>query len=339
MAGNFLRWTRLVVSACLLLICVFCAFHHATVTYIIRQASGQADVLFNSVPVSRYIAETDLSKRERENLQILSGIERFSVEELEYKPTGNFRRIYPQKDTTLLWVITATPEYDVEAYEWKFPVVGRVSYKGFFNKKLAVAEYNKLALAGYDVELRPVTAWSTLGWFNDPLLSGMLKRSRSAFCELLLHELFHATLYLKGSVTLNENLANFISREGTRLFFANDTHELSAYSRRNADRIVYGNFIKRQRERLKKHYESTVENKNRYLLKLRLYQEIADSIDELPLSNKARNVSRKSELLAAKNAYFAGYTQYDGMQDSLEEVFNKFYRRDLKKLVHDLKLR
>src|SRR6185369_16149701 len=104
-------------------------------------------------------------------------IRKYTIDSLGYAPTNNFTCIYDQKNAVTLWVVTACGPFDLKPYEWDFPIVGRVSYKGFFKKNLAETEFNLFMSSGYDVDLRGVSAWSTLGWFSDPLLSSMLKRS------------------------------------------------------------------------------------------------------------------------------------------------------------------
>src|SRR5690606_34719233 len=107
--------------------------------------------------------------------------------------------------------------------------------KGFFDKHLASAEVLDLKNKGYDVDVSPVTAYSSLGWFADPLFSGMLQRSKGRFCNLIFHELFHGTLYLPGSVNLNENLASFVAHKATIRFLARDSAELALYLRQQQE--------------------------------------------------------------------------------------------------------
>ena len=106
----------------------------------------------------------------------------------------------------------------MRAYEWSFPFLGRVPYKGFFDRGAAIEEDSLLRLKGYDTGIGNIRGWSTLGWFKDPILSGMLENSEGALANLIIHELWHGTLYVKDSADFNENLASFAGEQGALLF-------------------------------------------------------------------------------------------------------------------------
>ena len=333
-----LRWLRLGLSYCFAVVAFICAFNYQTSIYLIYQARGQLAVLLNTQPLQSFKAGNDLSQHERESLELVEQVKRFSVDSLGYKPTRNFTAIYDQRSATTLWVITACRPYAFSAYEWSFPIVGKVSYKGFFKKSLAQKEYNHLIAGGYDADMRSVSAWSTLGWFSDPVLSSMLQRSKGGLSNLLFHELFHATYYAPGKVDFNENIASFIAHKATLLFLKNDTAELSKYRRSYNDNIVFSNYMLRKTAYLETYYHEIKGAPGKYELKLRALYHIADSIQYLPLADKKRFMARKEDIMKFKNAYFIDFKQYDSMQDSLEMVFNKIYKGNLVKLVRDLKL-
>lgn len=332
-----LRWIRLLISSCLFVLLVFLSFYHNTVVYLVYQAKGQFSILFNTQEITEYSKHKDLSLTERSNISLIDQIKQYSIDSLDYKATDNFTTVYDQKSAPILWVITVSNPYEIKAYEWSFPVVGRVSYKGFFNKDLALAEYNHFVAQGYDVDMRSVSAWSTLGWFKDPILSNMLKGRKGALCNLLFHELFHATYYAPNSVNFNENIASFVAHKATIQFLSGDTVSLSQYLYRHNERKLYNNFILRQRSFLEKRYVEIAGEKNRYLLKLKAINDVVDSLALLKTIDPRLFEIRKKEILEQKNAYFIDFEQYDSMQDSLEGVFNKIYKGNLKKMVQDLK--
>jgi predicted aminopeptidase len=115
-------------------------------------------------------------------------------------------------------VVSAAAKDSFTAYEWWFPVVGKVPYKGFFNVEDARRERDRLQRKNLDVWVRGVDAFSTLGWFKDPLYSYMRDYSDYRLANLLIHELLHATVYLKGQSQFNEELAEFVGTEGARLY-------------------------------------------------------------------------------------------------------------------------
>lgn len=328
---------RLFTSFALLLLFLYAGYHHQTVIYLIYQGKGQLNVLLNTESVSSFKQQNKLSATELANLELISKIRQFSVDSLAYKPTQNYENVYNQQKSGLLWVITACEPYAFKPYEWTFPLVGRVSYKGYFKKELALTEYNHLSQLGYDVDLRPVTAWSTLGWFNDPILSGMLGRSKGSLCNLIFHELFHATYYASNAVDLNENLASFIGHQATLVFLKNDTAALNEYVTSYNDNRRYNSFMLRQTTYLDNYYKIIQNKANRQHLKYKALVSITDSLALLGIHHKKKYLSIKQNILKTGNACFIDFKQYDSMQDSLEQVFNKIYKGNLKKLVQDLK--
>lgn len=334
---QFTRLLRLFISYCLFFVFITCAWNYETSIYIYYQAKGQMGILFNRQSISEYKNSGHLTELEQRNILLTEEIKKYSVDSLGYLPTENFTEIYDQKNAPILWVITASKPYSLEAYEWSFPVVGTVSYKGFFKKEIAQKEYNHLRSLGYDVDLRSVSAWSTLGWFNDPLLSNMLHRSKGGLCNLLFHELFHATYYAPNNVNFNENIASFIAHKATLKFLEKDTLARNEYLANYNYNLVFSSFMQRQNKHLKKFYSNIENTPNKSVLKLRELYRISDSVKYLGFGSSEGIKLRQKEILEQKNAYFIDFEQYDSMQDSLETAFNKIYKGDLKKLVQDLK--
>ena len=332
-----IRWIRLLLSYCLLMVFIFCALNYKMAVYLCYQAKGQLHILFNREDINQFVKRNNLSKHEKENILLIEKVKKFSVDSLDYKSTNNFTQIYNQKNATALWVITASEPYALKAYMWKFPLIGKVSYKGFFKKDLAEKEFYRLKSQGFDVDMRTVSAWSTLGWLDDPILSNMLNRSSGSLCNLLFHELFHATYYAPDAVNFNENIANFIAHKATIGFLQKDTAHLNEYLRNNKDNLCFNNFMVRQNTGLKHFYTEINRAPDKLILKLKALNHISDSIKYLSEINLNRTEWRRKQILESKNAYFIDFEQYESMQDSLESIFNKIYKGNLKRLVQDLR--
>src|SRR5690606_27837765 len=112
----------------------------------------------------------------------------------------------------------ASEPFRLVPYTWTFPILGSVPYKGFFNEQSAVALADALASEGWDVNVRNPGGWSTLGWFTDPILSEMLEKDEGDLASLIIHEMVHATIFVKDSIEFNENLASFIGDRGAEAF-------------------------------------------------------------------------------------------------------------------------
>jgi predicted aminopeptidase len=329
------RWLRLLLSCFLFGMFVFCAVNYKTCVYLYYQAKGQLHIISSTQSIGEYRSTCDQETRGK--LDLVIRIKKYSVDSLGYKPTNNFTTVYDQKDSPTLWVVTVCEPYELKPYEWRFPLVGKVSYKGFFKKQLATQTATHFKSKGYDVSIRSVSAWSTLGWLSDPILSNMLKRSKGNLAELFFHELFHATYYAPSSVDFNENIASFVAHKATIKFLATDSLALIEYIRSGTDDKNFTAFMLEKKKWLEAYYKNVKDHPQKRELKLKALMQVADDLKNIKGTDSSLNSVRKARILKEKNAYFIDFIQYDSMQDSLEEVFNKFYKGDLKKMVRDLR--
>ena len=116
-------------------------------------------------------------------------------------------------------VLSAAYRDRLEAYRWWFPIVGRLPYKGFFKRDDALGRRDDFAARGFDTYLRPASAFSTLGWFNDPLLSTTVRADTALLVNTVIHELSHNTLFVAGNAEFSESFASFIGARGAEAFF------------------------------------------------------------------------------------------------------------------------
>jgi predicted aminopeptidase len=304
--------------------------------YLLRQAKGQLHVLYLRESFEDFKAKNHLSAHQFSNLALVELIKKYSVDSLGYKPTDNFTRIYDQHEQPILWVITASEKYELKAVEWNFPVIGSVSYKGFFREDLALKEKNKLQARGFDVGIRSVSAWSTLGWFKDPLLSSHLNKSKGSLCNLLFHELFHATFYEAGRINDNENLANFIAHKATLQFLRNDTSALKEYMTHHNEWEKLVQFLHANTKTYRSSLDTISRSGNKLALKQKQLYLLIKKLKNAGIQREKIVLNAEQEILLEQNAYFIDYMQYNSQQDSLENAFNKFYGGSIKNMVQSL---
>jgi len=172
--------------------------------------------------LSRAVPLENLLEREAEEdrlfAQRVGNIRRYAIDELGLSASKNYTRYVELDRNYLAAVVSASARDSFTTHLWWFPIVGRLPYKGFFNPEDARREAARLERRDLDVWIRSVDAFSTLGWFRDPLFSFMKNYSEIRLAELIIHELFHATVFLNGHVQFNEELATFVGILGSRLY-------------------------------------------------------------------------------------------------------------------------
>jgi predicted aminopeptidase len=195
--------------------------------YVLKQAEGQLHVLLHLRPVEEVLRDPSVPDDTKAKLRRIQDIKQFGERHLGLTPSSNYTRFYDTQGRPITWLVSACRKDRFEPYTWWFPIVGRVPYKGFFRREDALDLALELIEAGYDVTLTPTAAYSTLGYFTDPILSTMLEYPEEQLASLILHELTHGTIFLPGGVDFNESLAGFVGWQGA-LEFARHTYGADA---------------------------------------------------------------------------------------------------------------
>lgn len=182
--------------------------------YYLRAAYEEGRILWRRKPITTMLAEEGLEPDVRRKLELLLELRDFASGELGLNVGGSYAAYSYVERPALLHVLTAVPGTAFEPHTWWFPFVGHVPYKGYFHLNDARKEAEVLAARGYDTNIRPAGAFSTLGWFDDPLLRRLLKLDGVALTDVVLHELLHNTVFVSGSAAFNESLANFVGKRG-----------------------------------------------------------------------------------------------------------------------------
>jgi predicted aminopeptidase len=202
--------------------------------YLARAAWEEMKILRGRRPIAALVADSTVDAAVRAKLALVLEARRFAVDSLQLPADEAFTQ-YTQLDRdTLLLVLSGARRDALVAKTWWFPIVGRVPYKGFFGTDDAQQAERGLAAEGFDAYLRPASAFSTLGWFNDPLLSTTLAADSVDLVNTVIHELTHNRYYAKGDAVFNESFANFVGARGAERFFLARGDSVSA--RRSVDR-------------------------------------------------------------------------------------------------------
>lgn len=198
---------------------------------------GQISVLWNREDIDRMIDNESVDQDIKNKLILVQDVRKFAATELDL-PVGD---AYSQYSDTgrryVVWNLFAAPELSVEPYKWCFPVAGCVSYRGYFSKADAEAKAAEMKEQGYDVHVGGIAAYSTLGWFDDPVLNTFVKRRDDRLAALLIHEISHRQIYIKGDTTFNESFATTVETIGLKQWLASQ------------EGAVEGHFEKYQKEK------------------------------------------------------------------------------------------
>ncbi len=195
--------------------------------YYWQSAAGQLDLIARAKPLGEVIASTG-DARLKDRLERAREIREFATRELGLPDNGSYRRYADLGRPYVVWNVFAAPELSLEAHEWCFPVAGCVAYRGYFREDEARAEAASLAARGLDVYVGGVPAYSTLGWFDDPLLSSFIRYPDAELARLIFHELAHQLLYVPGDSTFNESFATAVEEAGLDRWIASRPPEEAA---------------------------------------------------------------------------------------------------------------
>lgn len=305
--------------------------------YGIRQGRGQLNIVWNARPVDEYMKDPAFPDSLKARLRLIDEVRRYAIDSLGLKDTENYKTLYDQKGEEIMWVVTACEPFRLEAKQWSFPVVGSVPYKGFFNKELAIDLKDELEKAGWDVSIRNPGGWSTLGWFTDPILSKMLERSEGDLANLIIHEMSHATIFVKDSIDFNENLATFIGDRGAERFlihkYGAGAQSYQDYLNEDKDYATYVNHMLRGTSMLDSLYTSMPANMpvaEKKKQKEDMIRAIINAMDTLTLTTGKRNASARFKDRLPNNAYFMNFRRYQAKQDLFWDEYRNLYHEDLK---------
>lgn len=196
--------------------------------YILRAGWEEAKILSRRRPIPEVIADSGTDGDLRRRLQLVLDARQFAIDTLGLSAGESFTTFAQLERDTLVLVLSAAYRDRLEAYRWWFPIVGRLPYKGFFKPADALRARDDFRTRGFDTYLRPASAFSTLGWFNDPLLSTTVRGDTAFLVNTVIHELSHNTLFVAGNAEFSESFATFIGSRGAEAFFLSRRQPLAA---------------------------------------------------------------------------------------------------------------
>ncbi|MDP3294461.1 MAG: aminopeptidase [Nevskia sp.] len=284
MLGSF----ALLLSAC------------STLDYYAHMAKGQFELLRSRQPIARLIADPATDDQLKAKLKLALEARAFASDTLGLPRNGSYTSYADLGRPWVLQNLFATPEFSLDAVEHCFPIAGCVAYRGYYDEVRLKAEAERLKAQGYEVYIGQVPAYSTLGWFDDPVLNTMLPRDDRKddddLAGTVFHELAHQQLYLQGDTRFNESFASFVEQQGLRQWRA-ARHQAADSSDRRERADQFAALILATRERLQKLYTSG----------------IAEA--EMRSAKQAEFERLRADYRQLRDGPWQGYAGYDGWID------------------------
>lgn len=215
--------------------------------YYAQALRGHLQIVHRQRPIAELLEKPGTPEPLKARLRLVLAMREFAAQDLRLPVNGHYLRYADLGRSNVVWNVTATPEFSMVPKDWWYPVVGRLAYRGYFVEREARQHAAELATQGFDVDVGGVRAYSTLGWFRDPVLNTFIHEPETELAELLFHELAHQRLFVSGDTDFNEAFAEAVGEEGTRRWLLakhgdDGVRKYEAHLRRKADftRLVTG---------------------------------------------------------------------------------------------------
>ncbi|MDB5755311.1 MAG: aminopeptidase [Massilia sp.] len=255
----------------------------STLNYYTQAAQGQVSLLADSRPIEDWLSDPGTTPRLRMRLATARQIRLYAVQHLGLPDNRSYKNYTALNRAYVVWNVVATPELSLEPLQWCFPVAGCVNYRGYYGRQDAQDYAHQLRAEGNDVQVGGVTAYSTLGWFNDPLISTFINYPDAELARLIFHELSHQVVYIPGDSQFNESFASAVEEAGVERWlehFGNPAmrENFVKYTVRKQEFLQ---LLLKCRRALEKNYASNAPVPEKRAVKARLFQQLQDDYKAL----------------------------------------------------------
>jgi predicted aminopeptidase len=292
--------------------------------YILQAVYEESRILWRREPIEQILKEPGLDQETREKFQTVLAVRKYGRETLHLNVRGSYATYSYLDRAVLSYVLMAVPKTDLSPYSWWFLFVGRVPYKGFFSEQEARLKADQFQAQGYDTYIRSVQAFSTLGWFDDPLLAHLLKYDKVTLAEVLFHELFHSTLFLSGAVDFNESLANFVGSRAAIIFFRDlggkESPEYLRAVKAWKEELEFSEFISRVGASLKDLYQGKHPREEKLRLRKEIFARSQEEWGQM-IADRPTHQYRGYIRQEVNNAVIAHYLLYLGSLHLFESLY------------------
>ncbi len=308
----------------------------------VKQAGYFLSERARAQPVSKVRSDPTVSVSVQTFFNTVDQVRNFSTTSIGLSPTKNYTRFVTQEKKYVADVVSACAADSFERHYWSYPILGNLPYKGFYEKADAQKEAARLKKAGLDVIVRPVEAFSSLGYFTDPLYSFMTEYSEDVIAELIIHESAHATLFIKGADQFNEEFATFVGRKGTERYleelYGPHSEQSALRQARSSDSEAFVVFLKETAIMLDELYRDTsLTTEEKLSKKSSIIMRRADTYHAEAATRFFSESYLAFDMAAINNAFIDMYRLYEEDLGLFEDWFNKIAAGSLPEFVVTLK--
>jgi predicted aminopeptidase len=287
----------------------------ANLGYYWQSVSGQMELWKKEQPIEILLADQNTAPKLKQKLRRVLEIREFASHALGLPDNGSYRQYADLQRPFVVWNVFAVPEFSINPQEWCFLIIGCVSYRGYFSESAAQEFAVSLSRAGYDVFVVGVPAYSTLGWFDDPVLSTFLHYSETEIARLIFHELAHQLLYVPDDSTFNESFATAVEEAGVDRWLEENGNDrlrpaFADAQRRKKDFVA---LVLRYRERLQGFYASDASDRQKRAGKAKILRELQEEYAALKIKWQGFNAYDRWFAQNLNNAHLASVAAYTQM--------------------------
>jgi len=292
--------------------------------YYVQAISGQWKLLQARQDIESLVVDPATDTELAGQLQAATGILTFAENTLDLPANGSYTSYVELENNSLVWNVVATEEFSLQPKKWCFIVAGCLPYRGFFQQHKAEKSAQKMRKKGLDADVSPALAYSTLGKFNDPILSTMLTGSDIRMAAFLFHELAHQRLYIKGDGQFNESYASFVEETGVKTWLESNGRqtELQQWQRLKAAGDEFNLLINDTREDLLQIYHSDSSDTEKRSMKADILHGLKLTYDQLRADKWDDDYFSGWFSEPLNNAKLALYNTYEGGQCAFQNLYD-----------------
>ncbi len=279
---NFLFFVRSVLLVTILLF-VLLLQGCASLDYYVQSIKGQMEIFASRESIDDLLASNSLSPEFREKLSLVKSLREFAINELHLPANKSYTTYSDIGRDYVVWNVFATPEFSLEPMQWCYPIAGCLDYRGFFSLKTANDFARSLEEQKKDVYVGGVRAYSTLGWFSDPVLNTIIDKKPAYIARIIFHELAHQKIFITGDTDFNEAFAETVALEGTTRWLEkmSNKDQLESFNVEQQRENRFVELVLEYRKQLEELYQGQMTTEQMLIEKNRLFLDMLHDYESL----------------------------------------------------------